>query len=191
MNLKKRLLYYGLVFGMGLVFVLLFFNLRGCEWLPDNRVISAIKSSQIIITNNNNCKLDCNKITPKDIFLLIDNGDVDFSKSNTKARKKQYFISDNNLELTFELYPFDSTAEIININEKIDCSCNNNDSIIKLYKPNNMMLKELNLKALKKQNLFSCQFECLNLDTNIIYTLLNEGEILFKESLPNRKPNPL
>ena len=176
---------------MGLVFVLLFFNLRGCEWLPDNRVMSAIRSSKIIVSKNNYCKLRCNDISDRDIFTLINNGDVDFSKSNTKQRKKQYYISNSELELIFELYHIDSTAEIINVQEETNCSCNENDSLINLYMPNKMMLSKLVLKDFKMQDLFLCQLSGLSLDTNIIQRLFEEGEILYNLSLSKRKPNPL
>lgn len=191
MNLKKRLLYYGLGFGMGLVLVLLFFNLRGCEWLPGNRVMSAIRSSQIIISSNNYCKLKCNDISEEDIFTLINNGDVDFTKSNTKERKKQYFISNSNIEISFELYAIDSTAEIINVKEKTNCSCGKGDTLINLYMPNQMMLSKLGLKDIRKKDLFLCQLSSISLDTNIIHRVLKEGEILYNLSLPKRKPNPL
>ena len=176
---------------MGLVFVLLFFNLRGCDWLPDNRVMSAIRSSQIIVSKNNYCKLRCNDIIDKKIFTLINNGDVNFSKSNTKQRKKQYHISNPELELIFELYPIDSTAEIIDVQEQTNCSCNENDSLISLYMPNNMMLSKLELKDVKKHDLFLCQLSDLSLDTSMIHRLFEEGEILYNLSLPKRKPNPL
>ena len=102
-----------------------------------------------------------------------------------------YFISNSEIEIRFELYAIDSTAEIINVEEKTNCSCAEGDTLINLYMPNEMMLSKLELKDIRKQDLFLCQLSSISLDTNIIHRVLEEGEILYDLSLPKRKPNPL
>ena len=52
-NLYRRLLYYGIGFGIGLVCVFFFFNNRGCSWLPENRVKEMVTERLIYIADSN------------------------------------------------------------------------------------------------------------------------------------------
>jgi hypothetical protein len=86
----RRLKYYGLGFGMGLVFVLFFFQNRGCSWLPSNRVKNSFLDRLIVVPESQNDVLNAKKITEKDIIAVLNDGKVDFGKSKKKGSTKVY-----------------------------------------------------------------------------------------------------
>jgi hypothetical protein len=50
-SLWRRLKYYGIGFGIGLVFVIFFFQNRGCSWLPSNRVKNSILDRLVVASD--------------------------------------------------------------------------------------------------------------------------------------------
>ncbi len=88
----KRLKYYGFGFLLGLIFVVFFFQNRGCSWLPSNRVKNAILDRVLVIPQNEQENLEKNGVSKKDIIAALNDGDVDFNKSRKKGATKVYFI---------------------------------------------------------------------------------------------------
>ena len=80
-TLKRRLLYYGIGFGVGLIFVFFFFSNRGCSWLPENRIKDLLAQKIIFVSEQNSEVLDKLKIDESEIKKYIANADVYFSKS--------------------------------------------------------------------------------------------------------------
>ncbi len=192
MKLTQRIKYYLIGFGIGLILVIFIFGTRGCEWLPNNRVLTSINSSQLYISNKNKCLLECNSSIEK-IFNLIEKGDVDFGSSNTKNKIREYVIEYDGIKVTISTDPNDSTSTITSINStSINCNCDSvNTEIIPLYMPNKMALSKLSEKSLTIDSVFQCQFDCLGLDQKIINEIFSKGVILMDYSYPKRKPNPL
>ena len=87
-TLKRRLLYYGLGFGMGLLFVFFFFNNRGCSWLPENRIKTLLAQKIIFVSEKNLGVLENLKIDKSELKKYIESADVDFSKSVKNTRLK-------------------------------------------------------------------------------------------------------
>ena len=192
MKLPHRIKYYLLGFGIGLILVIFIFGTRGCEWLPNNRVLTSINSSQLYISNKNKCILECNSSIEK-VFHLIEAGNVDFSNSKTKDRIREYVIEYEGINITVAIDPNDSVSTITSINSPLkNCNCDStNNEIVPLYMPNKMTLSKLKVKSLTIDSVFQCQLNCLELDEKITNDLFSKGTILMNYSYPKRKPNPL
>ena len=89
-NLYRRLLYYGVGFGIGLVCVFFFFNNRGCSWLPENRVKEMVTNRLVYIADSNLTILENLKIKEDELSAFLLNADVLFSKSE-KTRNPQIY----------------------------------------------------------------------------------------------------
>jgi len=80
----RRLVYYLIGFGIGLIMVFFFFQNRGCSWLPQNKVKETILR-KIIISENPHLKIDS-------MELFLSNYEVDFSQSSKDSTEKTYLF---------------------------------------------------------------------------------------------------
>lgn len=209
MKIAKRFYYYLIGFGIGLILTLIIFKGRGCEWLPNERVLTSIRNSSIFITSKNACIMEKANISKEDIFTLLESGDINFGESQTKSITKPYYLKNvmydrsnsktyiielDKLKISFDLYEQDS---IVFVNQflsyKNDNSCSGLDTTNPnaLYMPNEMTLEKLRSNKLKYESTFNCEMECNKLLTSDIDSALANGEVLFDFSYPKRKPNPL
>ena len=106
-NIWRRLRYYGIGFGIGCVFVFFFFQNRGCSWLPSNRVKNAILDRVIVVSDNTQKTLEEKGISNEEVIELLNNGDVDFQKSDKDSDSKVYAIEKEGLTYFFTL-PYES-----------------------------------------------------------------------------------
>ena len=72
-NFFRRLKYYGIGFGVGLVFVVFLFQQKGCSWTPGNRVKSAILERIIFVDSLDAAYLKTNHISKKSVRTFIEN----------------------------------------------------------------------------------------------------------------------
>jgi len=89
-NFLRRIKYYGIGFGIGLLFVIFLFQQKGCSWTPGNRVKSAILERIVFIDSMDQAYISANKINAKDLQLFIENGTVSFLKSKRHGHEKLY-----------------------------------------------------------------------------------------------------
>ena len=89
-NFFRRLKYYGIGFGIGLIFVVLLFQQKGCSWTPGNRVKSAILERIVFIDSLDAVYTKAHNISPKTLRKFIENGTVSFLKSKRKGQEKVY-----------------------------------------------------------------------------------------------------
>lgn len=89
-NFFRRLKYYGIGFGIGLVFVVLLFQQKGCSWTPGNRVKSAILERIVFIDSLDSSYIKNHKISQKTLRKFIENGTVSFLKSKRNGNEKLY-----------------------------------------------------------------------------------------------------
>ena len=117
MNLFQRILYYAGGFAAGLV--ILFFFLGGkkasCDYSPDARVLKniRIKTREVSPTSLNTLKKHL--LDTAVISQLLQNGDVDFDKSNTKLDScRTYWIDGvvSEKQIAMTVKNCDSTATI-------------------------------------------------------------------------------
>jgi|SaaInlStandDraft_5_1057022.scaffolds.fasta_scaffold17454_2 hypothetical protein len=207
MKFGGRLKYYLVGFSIGIIACLIIFKGRGCEWLPNERVLNSIRTSNIYFTAQDSCMMASNNITKKDIFLLLANGDVDFSESNTerkiqpyvldhleqKAELKHYVIEYEGLKVSFNLYERDSVVFISKFNDlETSKNCSGESDIAKsMYLPNDMTLEKLSSNKLRFEKVFKCEMDCYGITDTDIDSLFIDGQVLFNHSYPNKKPNPL
>jgi hypothetical protein len=89
----RRLKYYGIGFSIGLVFVFIFFQNRGCSWLPSNRVKNAFLDRVVVISEDQYKIFKDKGISEDDITQVLNDGSVDFSQSDTEGDLKVYKLS--------------------------------------------------------------------------------------------------
>ena len=92
-SLFRRLKYYGIGFSIGLVFVLIFFQNRGCSWLPSNRIKNSFLDRVIVLPEKEASTLKKLHLTHKDIINVLNDGEVVFSKSLKKGTTKVYHLA--------------------------------------------------------------------------------------------------
>ena len=88
----RRLKYYGIGFSIGLVFVIFFFQNRGCSWLPSNRVKNSILERVLVVPDAQSELMKQKKISHKDIVAALNSGDVVFGESIKNSNPKVYLI---------------------------------------------------------------------------------------------------
>ena len=119
MEFAKRLTWY--LFGalIGTIFVFALFGNRtdiSCNYFPDARVKGDIQKKVINYDKKTLELLSENNLDSSNISKLIIDGDVIFSKSNTKLDScKTYFIENNEMNAIFE--NCDSIVNIISVNK--------------------------------------------------------------------------
>jgi hypothetical protein len=191
MNFKNRILYYLIGFLLGLSIVLSVIGVRGCEWLPENRILQAISKTQIYVHEHDLENITCNN-SKAAIFDLLSNGEIIFNKSETKKELKKYYIEHKGLSLILLIDFQDSTSKIKHINGLKTCvTIPKKDSYVPLYLSNEKTLTFLKEQPLKTEENFNCNLKCHHLDSIFFNKILIEGEVLFNKSKPKKRPNPL
>jgi hypothetical protein len=92
-NFLRRLKFYGLGFGIGLIFVFFFFQNRGCTWLPSNRVKNTILGRVVVVSDTEQAKLKAAGITDQEIVEFLNTGDVEFGSSKKQGDPQVYSIT--------------------------------------------------------------------------------------------------
>lgn len=80
-SILKRFLYYLIGFTIGLIFVLFFFQNRGCAWLPSNRVKNTILDKVIILPASENAIFKAEGFDKNTILSFLNDGDIIFNES--------------------------------------------------------------------------------------------------------------
>ncbi|MFD1316332.1 DUF4258 domain-containing protein [Namhaeicola litoreus] len=121
--MKYRFTLYGFGFAIGILFV--FFFLGGkkasCNWLPNDRMLSIIRSKHLLYSDEVKKSLVLERIDTLVIQQILLKGDIDFSKSNVKNNPcRQYHIEGNRelKDLILQVQLCDSIATILSI-EKV------------------------------------------------------------------------
>lgn len=89
----RRLFYYLIGVGIGLILVFFVFGNRGCSWLPQNKVKETI-THKILISSST-------KIPVQNIQKILEDSEVNFDKSNKNTSFKSYSFESNGYKTTF------------------------------------------------------------------------------------------
>lgn len=89
-NFLRRLGYYGIGFGIGMLFLIFFFKNRGCSWLPSNRVRDAFATRLIVLHPDEAKQFKQLGISTKTLLAAIDEADISFSASKKQGDLKVY-----------------------------------------------------------------------------------------------------
>ncbi len=116
-DMKKRFALYGFGFVLGIILVFFFLGGKNasCSWFPNERMLKIIRSKQINYSEKVQNMILSNKIDSLDINLILDKGDIDFSKSETKNNPcRKYLINGSKKQkhLTLSISICDSIATI-------------------------------------------------------------------------------
>jgi hypothetical protein len=88
----RRLKYYGIGFGIGLIFVLFFFQNRGCSWLPGNRVKNSVLDRVLVVSDEEAAKLKSFGIGEEELVNVLNDGKVLFKESKKEGNPQVYVI---------------------------------------------------------------------------------------------------
>ncbi len=131
MKFGRRLRLYILGVLLGSVMVMFFFDDRLdslTDWMPNNRVLYRLRVSPSSISNQAMCQLKCYKLDTAAVRIIKEEGDVDFTNSQTKSDIKVYLIdgevSSENVQMTFEVRDSSNTLIGVNLPDKrTTCDC--------------------------------------------------------------------
>jgi len=190
----RRLKYYGIGFGIGLIFVFFFFQNRGCSWLPSNRVKNSFLDRVIVVPDDQLQLMKEKNLTEKDIVSVLNDGDVVFDKSKKKGNTKVYLLEkeiegEGIIQFYFTLpqESFLSEVHFVNKNgngvEKIKNTTHGFGSIIHFPKDDNLVFVDTTSKL-------TCQQDALGLINPLdIYALLKKnGKVDFSKTNYLKKP---
>jgi len=116
-DMKKRFALYGFGFAIGIMLVFFFLGGKNasCNWLPNDRMLKIIRSKEINFSPDVQNIINTTKIDSSDIHLILDHGDIDFSKSQTKnnpCRKYLIYGSQELKKVSITVKVCDSIATI-------------------------------------------------------------------------------
>lgn len=86
----RRLKYYGIGFAIGLIFVVVIFQQKGCSWTPSNRVKSAVLDRIIFVDSLDSLYLVKHRISPIQLKEFIEGASISFSDSQREGNEKIY-----------------------------------------------------------------------------------------------------
>lgn len=115
----RRLKYFSFGFIPGTIIVILFFQNRGCSWLPDNRVKGAILERVLVVNEKNDKILKSNGVAQSDLENFINGGSIDFDKSSTHSNPKIYLVENNGKSLYFVMPKESFVTELVPITQKL------------------------------------------------------------------------
>lgn len=124
----KRIGYYLVGVVLGSLLVMVFFGDRDiqCSYFPNDRVLSDLRKKEISFSNTAQCQWDCAALDSSAYDYILNNGEVNFSKSQTKdGKQKAYYIESVKFEKQFSVMVenFDSTATIVEVITNENCDC--------------------------------------------------------------------
>ena len=183
----KRIKFYGIGFGIGLLFVFFFFENRGCSWMPSNRVKNAILDRLIVVSEKTKNLMNEKGVNVNDILLTLSSGDIDFIKSRKDRSPKCYLISRDNMSFVFTL-PYESFVSEVFFVDKTDDVCNSKNGFGNIvHYPN-----DDNLIYIDSNEYINCQKESIGLkSTNYIFDLIkSSGKIDFSQTNFSQTPKP-
>jgi len=119
-DMRKRFALYGFGFLMGIALVFFFLGGKNasCNWFPNDRMLNIIRSKQIQYSESINDAIETKRIDSADINNILVNGDIDFSKSQTKNKPcRNYLINGKKeqKEMSITVKICDSIATIDNL----------------------------------------------------------------------------
>ena len=189
----RRLKYYGIGFGIGMLFVFFFFKNKGCAWTPSNRVKSSIFERIIVLSEPEFQKLSEMDVSKKEFLQILRDSDIDFHKSEKSSRFKVYHLNCTSkkgknfvAKITLGEDSFISEIQFKNIkSSKIHYSEKGKGKFIYFPKPKDLIYVDTT-------DLLMCQQEAINFkDNNKLYQqIIKTGAIDFEKSKLYLNPKP-
>jgi len=120
MKLIQRIGYYLGGFSLGLIILAFFFSKKktSCSYGPDARVLKNINTKKIVYSDQIQLEINQKSLDTILISNILKNGDINFSKSNTRQEPCGLYIiegNSENKEITLTVENCDSIATITNL----------------------------------------------------------------------------
>lgn len=117
MKLIHRIGYFSVGLVMGIIILIFFLSGKktSCDYFPNARVLNNIRGKERVFSEKSLQFFRDNNIDTSGVSSILEDGDVDFSKSNTHAEPcKTYFISGkaNTSEIELQIENCDSIATL-------------------------------------------------------------------------------
>tara|TARA_B100001093_G_C26854615_1_gene1026813 strand:- start:3819 stop:4562 length:744 start_codon:yes stop_codon:yes gene_type:complete len=193
MKFTKRLKYFSVGFGIGILFVIFLFKDREFKWswLPGNRVTDFILDHPIKINSDFYTEINLNVNLSTQIFNTLLNGDVDFSNSDTEGPIKKYIIEYNQNTVHIAISFKDSISQIIKLNEMEFSNANEvNINDENLYMDLKNFQTRINKKEIKLSQNFLCELDQLKINKAVFIDSLEFESVKWKLSKAYLKPHP-
>ena len=188
MNFLNRLKFYLLGFILGLFLVYGIFKERNWDWLPENKVKKFLLENPLKIFYNKKQNLLSDQLSKK-IFDIIVNGDVNFSKSETKQELKIYLIEYKQNTAIFNISFKDTLCRILSLDSNyFKKESNSKDSTIFLDQMNLFLRFDKLEKKYSKS--FIKKLENYPLNEEDFSNNLKSFEPNWAQSDPYKKSNP-
>ena len=188
MNFLNRLKFYLLGFILGLFLVYGIFKERNWDWLPENKVKKFLLENPLKIFYNKKQDLLSDQLSKK-IFDIIINGDVNFSKSETKQDLKIYLIEHNQNTAIFNISFKDTLCRILSLDSNyFKKEPNSKDSTIFIDQMNLFLRFDKLEKKYSKS--FIKKLENYPLNEEDFSNNLKSFEPNWAQSDPYKKSNP-
>ncbi len=190
----RRLKYYGLGFGLGIIFVIFFFDNRGCSWMPSSRVKNTILGRILVVADKDKVAYDKLKLSDQEIVEFLNDGDVNIGGSHTQGNPKVYEITKEirgkEIKLWFTLPNEAFISEVIIPKGSIEAVENTKVGVGRMIRfplvDNIVFLKEDDQNFNKEKEKFK-----LTDSKKIMKYLKKTGYIDFEHSKLTAKPYPI
>jgi hypothetical protein len=181
----KRLKFYGIGFGLGLIFVAFFFQNRGCSWTPSNRVKNAVLDRLIVVSDETAAVMKQKGLNNEDVVQVLNDGDVDFGKSQKEGESKIYIMQKDGIHYAFTL-PYESFVSEVFVTSdfnKAENSTTGFGDIIHFPNDDNLVYPD-------SSKVVGCQQEVLGLiNPKDIFSLIkSSGKIDFSKTDFKQRP---
>lgn len=94
MRIRQRFLFYGIGFGIGIILLLFFLGGKrtACDYGPNARVLKNIRIKKRIVSEMSQQQLQNHQLDTAAISVLLRNGNVLFSESNTTLDSCKIYV---------------------------------------------------------------------------------------------------
>lgn len=183
--------YYGIGFSIGLIFVIFFFQNRGCSWLPGNRVKNSFLDRIIVLPEDQQEKLKSLGLTNADVIHVLNDGDVDFGSSIKQGDLKVYtlekeFENKGNVRFFFTL-PKESFISEVHLSESKASQVKNTESgighILNFPNDDNLIFVDTSDRVVCQQS----ELGLIN-PIDILKMIKKSGKVDFSKTNYNSRP---
>lgn len=189
----QRLKYYGIGFLIGLLFVVVFFQNRGCSWLPENRVKNTILDRVLVLPEKEREAMKEAGLSEADLIQVLNDGEVNFELSLKEGNPQVYAVEKElkgkNKTVFFTL-PKESFIAEIHISERKASKVKNTSSglgkLISFPRDENIVYPDTTASVTCKQT----QLKLIN-PKDILKLLKKNGAIDFEKSDLKLAPKPI
>lgn len=127
---RRRFMLFGLGMVLGSILVVFIFQNKSSSvtgWMPNERILKRLRETNFTISSLARCQMNCLNFPDEVISEVMENGDVDFSSSETKGETKTYLVHLNSNQ-TKRSFSFVVSGEETRLEEIISpeiqsCSC--------------------------------------------------------------------